>query len=169
MKMDGGMEEHNAVWTLESYIEHQKDLRAADLLAVQAALAAQEKAVTAAFLASEKAIVKAEEAQKEYNTRSNEFRGQLDDQAKTLMPRNESIGLFNAIDEKLSALQQRLEQAASAKGEADEKIFLSINTDLKSLRESRSLGDGRGAGINQFWGYIVGGIGIGLAVLSFFK
>src|ERR1700722_3073367 len=46
--------------------------------AVNAALAAQEKAVTAAFTASEKAIVKAEDAQKDYNNRSNEFRGQLD-------------------------------------------------------------------------------------------
>jgi hypothetical protein len=35
----------------------------------------------ASFEASEKAIVKAENAQRDYNVRSNEFRGQLDDQA----------------------------------------------------------------------------------------
>jgi len=48
--------------------------------AVKAALSAQEKLMSAAFAASEKAIVKAEEAQRDYNVRSNEFRGQLDDQ-----------------------------------------------------------------------------------------
>src|SRR6202035_5755903 len=83
--------------------QYDQRFRAAEI-AVSAALSAQEKAVAAAFLASEKAIIKAqeaqgdaflasekaiikaEEAQKDYNLRSNEFRGQLDDQAKTLMP-----------------------------------------------------------------------------------
>jgi formaldehyde-activating enzyme involved in methanogenesis len=39
--------------------------------AVNAALAAQEKQTASSFAASEKAIVKAEEAQREYNIRSN--------------------------------------------------------------------------------------------------
>lgn len=90
-------------------------------IAVNAALAAQEKAVAAAFLASEKAIVKAEDAQKDYNQRSNEFRGQLDDQAKTLMPRVETMGLFKAIDERITI----------------------INKDLSSIHELQSEGRGR--------------------------
>ena len=74
--------------------------RAADT-AVSAALSAQEKQTTLVFQASEKAIVKAEEAQREYNIRSNEFRGQLDDQAKTLMPRPETLTLFKALEDKI--------------------------------------------------------------------
>ena len=58
-------------------------------IAVTVAFAAQKESTANAFLASEKAIVKAEEAQRAYNERSNEFRGQLDDQAKMLMPRSE--------------------------------------------------------------------------------
>lgn len=100
--------------------------RAAEV-AVAAALAAQEKAVNAAFLASEKAIVKAEGAQSDYNERSNEFRGQLDDQAKTLISKDEAITRF-VVGE------QRLEDAKGAIGvQLDD-----IKRQLGSLRETRS-------------------------------
>jgi hypothetical protein len=96
-------------------------------VAVNAALAAQEKAVTAAFLASEKAIVKAEDAQRDYNIRSNEFRGQLDDQAKTLMPRQEANTLFRSYEEKLENTKISFE-----------KTLDSVIADVKSLQNSRS-------------------------------
>ena len=73
--------------------------------AVAAALAAADKQVTTAFSASEKAVAKAEDAQKDYNQRSNEFRGQLDDQAKTLMPRSEALVRFEAVESRVSALE----------------------------------------------------------------
>src|SRR5579862_820239 len=56
----------------------------------EAKLAAQEKATGIAFTAAEKAVDKAEASQKAYNERSNEFRGQLDDQAKGFIPRAEA-------------------------------------------------------------------------------
>jgi hypothetical protein len=40
---------------------------------------ASDIAGSAVFVANEKAIVKSEEGQRAYNERSNEFRGQLDD------------------------------------------------------------------------------------------
>jgi hypothetical protein len=88
--------------------------------AVSAALAAQKELTNASFIASEKAIGKAETAQADYNVRSNEFRGQLDDQAKTLMPRAESQVQFKSYDEKIE--QMRVE--------------------IASLREYRSAGGG---------------------------
>lgn len=100
--------------------------RAAEV-AVAAALAAQEKAVNAAFLASEKAIVKAEGAQSDYNERSNEFRGQLDDQAKTLISKDEAITRFTVGE-------QRLEDARKSY----DVQFDDIKKQLGSLRESRS-------------------------------
>jgi hypothetical protein len=84
--------------------------------AVGAALAANKELTNASFVASEKAIGKAETAQADYNVRSNEFRGQLDDQAKTLMPRAEAQVQFKAYDEKVDQLRK----------------------DIASLRESRS-------------------------------
>jgi hypothetical protein len=73
--------------------------------AVDAALQAAKEKTSDAFIASEKAIVKAEDAQREYNARSNEFRGQLDDQAKTLLPRNEADARFKAIEASIEAIR----------------------------------------------------------------
>ena len=47
-------------------------------------MAAADKATQSAFAASEKAIAKAEQAQSDYNARSNEFRSSLDDQNKLM-------------------------------------------------------------------------------------
>jgi hypothetical protein len=69
--------------------------------ATEKALVAVREQTAAAFRANEVAISKAEEAQRSYNERSNEFRGQLDDQAKRLMPREEALSKFIAYDEKL--------------------------------------------------------------------
>jgi hypothetical protein len=118
-------------------------------VAVSAALAAQEKAVNAAFTASEKAVLKAEQAQKEYNERSNEFRGQLDDQAKTLMPRPETLNMFKAMEEKIAGVDhvtdakiQNLSTNSKNDLESIRKEFIrateAIDATIVSLRESRS-------------------------------
>lgn len=77
--------------------------------AVKDALAAQKELTTAAFNSSEKAIVKAEDAQRDYNQRSNEFRGQLDDQAQTLMPRTESTVITNGLSGRDAELGKQME------------------------------------------------------------
>jgi hypothetical protein len=105
---------------------------AAQEKAVGAALAAQEKQTASSFLASEKAIVKAEDAQKDYNSRSNEFRGQLDDQAKTLMPRTEVNTMIRALEDKIVTADTDRE-----------KKFDIVTKDIAALRESRSNLDGR--------------------------
>jgi|ERR1700734_3118350 len=116
--------------------------RASDI-AVSAALTAQEKSVNAAFAASEKAIVKAEQAQKEYNERSNEFRGQLDDQAKTLMPRPETLNMFKALEEKLSGVQNVMDSRLAALQEASKSDLEAVKVQVAGLRESRSEGGGK--------------------------
>ena len=115
--------------------------------AMSAALTAQEKQTNASFTASEKAIVKAEDAQREYNVRSNEFRGQLDDQAKLLMPRSEALIATRALDDKLGGIKGELERRLEA-----------INKELASLRESRSESTGRDMGSHAVWGYLLAAI-----------
>jgi chromosome segregation ATPase len=117
--------------------------------ALAAHLTAADKAVSAAFAASDKAIEKAEAAQKDYNQRSNEFRGQLDDQAKTLMPRSEAISLFNGIDDKLTNLRR----------EYDSRIE-GLRHDISELRESRSETTGKSEGLNAGWMILLGVIGL---------
>lgn len=74
--------------------------------ALRLALDAQNKFHDSIFKMSQEAIAKAEDAQKEYNVRSNEFRGQLDDQAKTLMPRSESLGLHQAHRDRVDQVRE---------------------------------------------------------------
>jgi hypothetical protein len=75
--------------------------------AVQAALVAQEKAVAAALAATERAVIKAETAAEKRFDANNEFRGQLADQAATLMPRAEA-------EQRLGSLEEKSEQAVKA-------------------------------------------------------
>ena len=93
--------------------------------AVQAALAAQEKFNSAVSAASKEAILKAEASQIGVNERSNEFRGQLADQAATLMPRKET-----------EASMQNIRDIV------DREIKI-IRAEINSLRESRSELSGR--------------------------
>jgi molecular chaperone GrpE (heat shock protein) len=125
--------------------------------AVYMALEAQRELNGVISKASDKAIDKAETAQRDYNQRSNEFRGQLDDQAKTLMPRTESAAMFKAFEEKLQAHQS-----------ANEKTIDAILQSIASLREARSGSEGRTKGIDSGLGWVIGGIGILAAVLSWF-
>ncbi len=55
--------------------------------------------------ASQRAIGKAEEAQKEVNVKSNEFRGQLADQAATLYPRAEAEVSQREVERRLRLLE----------------------------------------------------------------
>jgi hypothetical protein len=110
----------------------------AQQLAVKDALAAQEKLAGASRDSSEKAIEKAESAQRDYNVRSNEFRGQLDDQAKTLMPRQEALAEFTRIAERFDDWKKELE--AYKANQASE---------IRSLRESR-------AGYGGMWQAVAG-------------
>lgn len=100
--------------------------------AVQAALTAAKEAVSAALVSNEKATAKAEAAQQDYNVRSNEFRGQLDDQAKMLMPRAEAQALIVNLTERM---------------EGNKSLADSTHTELKrdiaALREDRSVREGQ--------------------------
>ena len=172
--------------------QYDMRFRAAEI-AVQAALLAQKEAVANAFVASEKAIIKAEEAQRDYNQRSNEFRGQLDDQAKLLMPRVEVVGLFKGIDDKFIFIQQSLEtrmetQRISIEKNADTNMktfadirltmthFLTMEAyetrhselqrQVNELRELSSKAGGQKAGTQSTMGNF---IAIGALIISFFS
>jgi hypothetical protein len=131
--------------------------------AVDAALMAQKEQTKASFEASEKAIVKAEDAQREYNVRSNEFRGQLDDQAKTLMPRLEMATTFRAIEDKLEVY----------KVDTDSKVDRLLK-EIGVLREKQSQWVGKEAGGDRSWGnvgviagLVIGAAGVAMMVLAF--
>lgn len=147
--------------------QYDSRFRAAEI-AVNAALAAQEKAVNAAFLASEKAIVKAELAQQDYNVRSNEFRGQLDDQAKTLMPRAETDVRFKSLEDKLTVIVAASEGKLESVRIAADKATESNTNDIKGLRESRSQLFGTQSSQRELIGYVIACIAIVAAFIAHF-
>jgi hypothetical protein len=125
-------------WTVET-LKELVDQRFTDMdRAITAALAAQKELTGTVSVASEKAIVKAENAQNAHNVLANGLQGRLDEQAKHMIARPE-------FDQRVRGLEEK----------------------INDLRESRSGQTGRGVGLSQGWGYLVGALGIGLALLSF--
>jgi chromosome segregation ATPase len=139
---------------------------AAQEKAVAAALAAQEKATAAAFASSERAIDKAENAQTEYNVRSNEFRGQLDDQAKLLLPRSEFDRSLADVVGKVEQLRSSFDERLEAQRRIYDEKIAGLGKEIAGLRESRSEGSGRGAGLNAGWGYLVGLVVLAGAIIA---
>lgn len=72
--------------------------------AVNAALIAAKEAVNAALAAAKEAVTKAEVANEKRLDNVNEFRGQLKDQAATLMPRAEADVHFKAIENEVARI-----------------------------------------------------------------
>lgn len=66
---------------------------------------AMDEKTSLALTASEKAVAKAEIATEKRFDSVNEFRGQLKDQAATLVPRAEAESRFKGIDEKIEAIK----------------------------------------------------------------
>jgi hypothetical protein len=79
-----------------------------------------------ALTSSEKAVAKAETATEKRFDAVNEFRGQLKDQAATLLPRSE----------------------ASVE-------FISLRKDLEELKKSVTMSQGRTSGFNASWGIAI--------------
>jgi hypothetical protein len=69
---------------------------------------AAEKAVATAMTAAEKAASKLELASEKRFEATNEFRGQLTDQASTFMPRTEVAAIQERLQERITDLQDRM-------------------------------------------------------------
>jgi len=83
--------------------------------ALDAAFVAAEKAVSAALQSAKEAVTKAEAASAERFASVNEFRGQLADQAATLVTRTEIAAKMDGFAEKLSDLSTRVERIETAR------------------------------------------------------
>ena len=120
--MSGETEKEISGWTVDTLHSHIKrlmeeaDLRyqqraEAQAQGVKDALAAAEKAVAAAMNAASLAVTKAELAAEKRFDSVNEFRGQLKDQAATLLPREEYVARHTALEQRVGrveAMQTRI-------------------------------------------------------------
>jgi hypothetical protein len=137
-------------------------------IAVNAALAAQQKSYSDAFLASEKAIVKAEEAQKAYNVAHNDLSRKMDDQYKTMMPHVEAIGLLKAHEDKMENMRLFFDSKLESQRIAFEKSIDAQEKEIAGLRESRSETTGVKTGGREIIAYCIAGATIVLALILHF-
>lgn len=79
--------------------------------AVDAAFLAAESAVNTALMTAEKAVTKAETAADKRFESVNEFRGQLADQAATLLSRSEADVRIGSLSDKIDTLQGRVDKS----------------------------------------------------------
>jgi len=87
---------------------------AANEKAIQAAFAANEKATAAALASAKEAVMKAEiSADKRFES-VNEFRGQLKDQAATLLPRTEYTSELLALHARMEGVEGELSKLVGA-------------------------------------------------------
>ncbi len=112
--------------------------------ALELGLAGQKSEISAALAAADRAVLKAEMATEKRFESVNEFRGTLDQQQRTLIPRSEVDVLVRGIEEKIAQTTKQLDELKTA--------FAAMNSER--------------AGIKGGWGYAVGIVGFVLAVGS---
>lgn len=115
---------------LQDAIAAQKD-------AVREAFERQKEAINAALMSAERAVNKAEVAAEKRFEGVNEFRAQLGDQQRTLMPRAEAENRLNALAEKIGVLEGFRTEALS-----------------------------RGTGTREGYGWAIGVIGVIITMLT---
>lgn len=121
--------------------------------AMQTAFTAQKLSVDAALAAADRAVNKAETASEKRFEGVNEFRGTLQDQQRTLMPRAEAEFADKVLAEKMEAMTRQLtEKIESMSKSLTEKIDVHTQTLLTTAGQKSGLKDG--------WLYLIGAIGI---------
>jgi hypothetical protein len=93
---------------IDDFKESLEDRYSAQNKAVEAAFLAQQTATQAALSAAEKAVNKAESAAEKRFEATNEFREQLNDQAKTFITRTEALAAIERNSERISELTDRM-------------------------------------------------------------
>lgn len=135
--------------SIREYVDRalaDKDLRDqqrydAQTKALEAAMVAADKAVQAALLAAEKAVNKAEVAAERRFESVNEFRGQLADQQRTFLPRQEYQVQHEALGDKLDATAKTLSDRIEANSKMINDALLGLGVyraDVEARRVSRN-------------------------------
>lgn len=133
--------------------------------AVQAALAAQKELTNAAFASSEKAITKAEESQTSYNRTHNDLSHKMDEQYKTMMPREESLGRHAVHEARYQELKEEISKQRAELKEDFSKLRIELMKEIGGLRESRSEGTGEKGGRLSQQQFIVMVVGLFVSML----
>lgn len=121
----------------------------AQIKALDAALLAAEKAVQTALTAAEKAVTKAEVAAEKRFDSVNEFRQLVNDVISQQMPRSEA-------QQRLTSLTERIGRETTSLSERMDRDVRGIMVSIDELKNDSISRAGRGTGLKDGWGYLVG-------------
>ena len=129
------------------------------------------QATAQALAASDRAVSKAETASEKRFDAVNEFRATLADQQRNLMPRNEVDILIRSLNEKIDGAIQGITDArlgasqfltvANYQSRHDE-----LQKQVDDLKNNYMTIQGKGAGLNMGWLYLIGFIGLVSTILG---
>jgi hypothetical protein len=138
-------ERHARVITLiEGNDKRYEERFSASQKALELGLSGQKSEISAALAAADRAVLKAEVATEKRFESVNEFRGTLDQQQRTLIPRSEVDVLMRGVEEKIVTLNKSLDETKAT---------------IASMQSERT-------GIKGGYGYAVGIVGFVLTVAS---
>lgn len=126
-------------WTIDAIKEHYDIVLKNQYDHYNILLAERDEKVAQRYDAMQMAVTKAEVATEKRFEGVNEFRAQLSDQSRTLMPRIETEVLLKNVNDKLSALTTKVEK----------------NENIK-------------IGGNVVWAYLIAGISLIATILTIF-
>lgn len=139
--------QEKALETALTASEKHKDQRFADIWTeFHEHLVQVREETRVAFIASEKAIDKAESSMNKRLDAMNEFRDQLREQAATFMRREESLQRHDATNDKVDAIEKRLEERIESWKLDANKADDALNDKIVAINRRIDLQDGARAG-----------------------
>lgn len=131
-------------------------------VALSQALANADAITRLALEAAKEAVNKAEVATEKRFEGVNEFRAALGDQASRLMPRSETEVRLQGLAERVDVNTQSILTTAAIQADRIGKLELDVRTQL-------ALSDGKGTGLKDAWGYIIGAAGFAALLVSLWQ
>jgi hypothetical protein len=138
--MSGEAQDSISGWTTDTLQRWVVDQMAAHAKLDDQRFSSQEEMVKAAVRSAKEAVDKAETAANERFKSINEIRGAMLDQTGKFVTRDTVDALVGALNTQITALGKQVERM-----------------------------EGRGSGLQQGWGYIVGAVGLALGLVSLFN
>jgi Plant specific mitochondrial import receptor subunit TOM20 len=179
--IDNGNGKHTLVWMEQFFSQWLIDLEkflaerdrryeekfSAIEKAREAAFLSQKQLTDAAFASAQKAVDKAEEAQKEYNKRSNEFRQALDDANKGNIPRPEYQAGHKTLIDRMDAETLRIQEKFEEVKESIEELRIS-KANISGKHEQSKADSAFNFSVASLIGTIIVAIGVIVTLIKAF-
>lgn len=116
------------------------------------------KANEAAFHAAETATLKSEEATNDRFESVNEFRAQLNDQARTFVVRSEAQVVWNRTGERLTEIADRVNDASLLRRPEYNQAHSGLVERVEQLQQRLDRTEGRSVGLKSGWVIFLGAV-----------